>query len=66
MTSPHLQVYDKEYNGRMRKKLGLVTEDPDDAALFAKLFDTMQETHADFTATFQILQNAQLIGFPFL
>jgi len=36
----------------MRAKLGLMTEQPDDAALIQSLLDVMKETGADFTNTF--------------
>ena len=56
------QVYEKEYNQLMRRKLGLLTESSDDAELFSKLFATMRETHSDFTTTFLLLQSFDLIG----
>lgn len=37
----------------MRKKLGLFTEEPDDAALAQDLLNWMQQTRADYTNTFR-------------
>lgn len=37
----------------MRKKLGLFTEEPDDAALVQDLLNWMQQTRADYTNTFR-------------
>ena len=59
------QVYEKEYNQLMCRKLGLLTESSDDAELFSKLFATMRETHSDFTTTFLLLQSFDLIGTEF-
>merc|ERR1712176_697113 len=56
------QVYEKEYHTLMRKKLGLLTPDSNDADLFSKLFETMRETHSDFTTTFLLLQSADFLG----
>ena len=50
----------------MRKKLGLLTENSSDADLFSKLFETMRETHSDFTTTFLLLQSAGVLGMEFL
>lgn len=55
------QVYDREYNTLMRKKLGLLNENSSDADLFSKLFETMRETHSDFTTTFLLLQSADFL-----
>ncbi|OAI56574.1 hypothetical protein AYO49_04050 [Verrucomicrobiaceae bacterium SCGC AG-212-N21] len=42
----------------MRSKLGLFTEESDDAALVQSLLDWMQRTKADFTNTFRSLSGA--------
>jgi len=54
------EVFEKEYNKLMRRKLGLLSPGPNDKELFSKLFTTMRETHSDFTTTFLLLQNADL------
>ena len=56
------QVYDKEYQNLMRRKLGLLSQNSSDADLFSKLFKTMQETHSDFTTTFLLLQSTDFLG----
>jgi uncharacterized protein YdiU (UPF0061 family) len=43
----------------MRAKLGLFTEESDDAALVQSLLDWMQRTKADFTNTFRDLSRAE-------
>lgn len=55
------QVYEREYSTLMRKKLGLLTENSSDADLFSKLFETMRDTHSDFTTTFLLLQSAGVL-----
>lgn len=44
----------------MRAKLGLMSEDPEDASLIQDLLDGMKETGADFTNTFADLTNERL------
>ena len=56
------QVYETAYNKLMRRKLGLLSESPEDGNLFTKLFETMQQTHSDFTNTFLLLQNSPFLG----
>lgn len=41
----------------MRAKLGLLTEEPEDAVLIQDLLNGMQEAEADFTNTFVVLTN---------
>lgn len=41
--------YETAYMGRMRAKLGLSTEDPEDASLISDWFDALQSAGADFT-----------------
>ncbi len=44
--------YDQAFQQGMCKKLGLADSQPEDAALSADLFDTMQKQQSDFTHTF--------------
>ncbi|MBT2582149.1 protein adenylyltransferase SelO [Planococcus sp. ISL-109] len=46
----------KDYFGKgMREKLGLFTEQPEDAQLIDELLQLMQDQHADYTNTFRAL-----------
>ncbi|KAB8041605.1 protein adenylyltransferase SelO [Janthinobacterium aquaticum] len=47
-------------NAQLRAKLGLLTEQPDDPALFDAMFGLMQANHVDFTQFFRALGNLQL------
>ena len=47
--------YETHWNSGMRRKLGLVEQRDDDGELFAGLFDAMETTGADLTATFRSL-----------
>ena len=49
--------FGRHYRAGARAKLGLATEEPGDADLFASVLAWMHETHADFTATFADLPN---------
>jgi uncharacterized protein YdiU (UPF0061 family) len=51
-------IYENYYLAGMRKKIGLATAQPDDAALVAALLDVMQAQGADFTNTFRSLCDA--------
>ena len=44
--------------GRMRRKLGLMTDDDGDQALAEELLERMEQNQADFTLTFRYLANA--------
>lgn len=46
----------------MRRKLGLINEEPEDAALIEALLGWMQSTRADFTNTFALLTTTQAGG----
>lgn len=48
-------VFKRAYMAKMRKKLGMVKELPEDEALVEALFETMEATGADFTNTFRRL-----------
>jgi len=47
--------FERYWQAGMRQKLGLVSEQPDDAGLIAALFTLMQEHAADYTNTFRLL-----------
>lgn len=47
--------YNQHYLEKMRKKLGLFTNKPDDEKLIKELFDVMYETGVDFTNSFRKL-----------
>ncbi|GIY87104.1 protein adenylyltransferase SelO, mitochondrial [Caerostris darwini] len=51
-----LEIYEEEfktaYQNQMRKKLGLMTTQPEDENFIQELFDTMEKSGADFTNTF--------------
>ncbi|VDP76635.1 unnamed protein product [Echinostoma caproni] len=56
LDSTYTQTYLKVYLQQMRKKLGLFASDvSEDDLLFKSLFDTMEQTGADFTNTFLAL-----------
>jgi len=59
-----LDVYQPEFAGKMdqllHEKLGLVTQQEGDAALFDAMFALMQENHVDFTLFFRRLGDLQL------
>ena len=50
--------FEQHWLSGMRSKLGLFTDEPDDAALVADLLDWMQRGEADFTNTFRTLSDA--------
>ncbi|MDB6173160.1 MAG: hypothetical protein JWL59_2471 [Chthoniobacteraceae bacterium] len=49
--------YEAHWLSGMRRKLGLLTEEPGDAALIKTLLEWMQKSKADFTNTFASLSN---------
>jgi uncharacterized protein YdiU (UPF0061 family) len=53
-----LPEYQARYLERMRRKLGLATDEPGDAELLAALLAAMRAGHADFTLTFHHLADA--------
>jgi uncharacterized protein YdiU (UPF0061 family) len=50
--------FEQHWLSGMRSKLGLFTDEPDDAALVADLLDWMRRGEADFTNTFRMLSDA--------
>jgi uncharacterized protein YdiU (UPF0061 family) len=48
-------AFEEHWQGAMRRKLGLFTEEEGDAALVQGLLDAMQRAEADFTVTFRRL-----------
>ena len=55
--------YEAQFQSLLRAKLGLVRDDPDDAALVQRLLDLMEAQGADWTLTFRRLSDA-LRGAP--
>jgi uncharacterized protein YdiU (UPF0061 family) len=51
-------VFEAAYFGGLRRKLGLASERPEDAALTQDLLDIMAANGADFTLTFRLLCDA--------
>lgn len=51
-------AFDRAYQGGLRRKLGLATERPGDAALAEELLQAMTANGADFTLTFRGLSEA--------
>jgi len=47
--------FERRWRDGMRRKLGLVNEQPDDASLIHSLLELMQEHAADYTNTFRLL-----------
>jgi uncharacterized protein YdiU (UPF0061 family) len=52
---PFIAHYTSQYQGRLRAKFGLATQQDGDEALMQRLFGLMQAAHADFTLTFRRL-----------
>jgi len=57
-------LFQRHWLSRMRAKLGLGTEQPDDAALVGELLRWMQEAGADYTNSFRALAEHKLDGEP--
>jgi uncharacterized protein YdiU (UPF0061 family) len=61
LSQPSLTLFNSTYQTararRLRQKLGLAEERPEDAALFESLFDTMKATSVDFTGLFRLLSD---------
>jgi uncharacterized protein YdiU (UPF0061 family) len=55
-------VYERHWLNGMRAKLGLMTEQPDDAELVKELLEWMHATTADFTNTFRDLTSDELLA----
>lgn len=56
------KVYERHWLAGMRAKLGLTTEQPDDAELVKGLLDWMHTAKADFTNTFRDLASDELLA----
>ncbi len=44
----------------MKKKLGLITDEPEDAVLIKELLDVMEKNKLDYTNTFRDLMNENI------
>lgn len=51
--APYKARYGKQFVARMRAKLGLASEQPNDTALIDRLLHLMSDSRADFTLTFR-------------
>lgn len=49
------EIFEKAWTAQKRRKLGLVAERPEDAALFDELLDMMQQSQTDFSVFFRQL-----------
>jgi len=47
--------YEKKFHEMMKKKLGLITDEPEDAVLIKELLDVMEKNKLDYTNTFRDL-----------
>jgi uncharacterized protein YdiU (UPF0061 family) len=56
----YVDAYGEQFDALMHAKLGLVTEQESDRALFDALFKLMQENHVDFTLFFRRLGGLHL------
>ena len=54
------EKYEKKFHEMMKKKLGLVTDEPEDAVLIKELLDTMEKNKLDYTNTFKDLMNENI------
>jgi len=52
---PYQSRYAAQFGAKMRQKLGLQREEPDDASLIDRLLQLMHDNRADFTLTFRRL-----------
>ena len=57
--SDFVPLFNHAYEQGMRRKIGLTTEQEDDAALLQDLTSLMRASHADFTLTFRYLDQAK-------
>ena len=51
------EKYEKKFHEMMKKKLGLITDESEDADLIKELLDTMEKNKLDYTNTFRELMN---------
>ena len=54
------EKYEKKFHEMMKKKLGFVTDEPEDGVLVKELLDTMEKNKLDYTNTFRDLMNENI------
>ena len=54
------EKYEKKFHEMMKKKLGLITDEPEDAVLIKELLDAMEKNKLDYTNTFRELMNENI------
>ena len=54
------EKYDKKFHEMMKKKLGFIIDEPQDAGLIKELLDTMEKNKLDYTNTFRDLMNENI------
>jgi len=54
------QKYEKKFHEMMKKKLGFITDEPQDADLIKELLDIMEKNKLDYTNTFRDLMNENI------
>ena len=54
------EKYDKKFHEMMKKKLGFIIDEPQDAGLIQELLDTMEKNKLDYTNTFRDLMNENI------
>jgi uncharacterized protein YdiU (UPF0061 family) len=54
------EKYEKKFHEMMKKKLGLITDEPEDAVIIKELLDTMEKNKLDYTNTFRELMNENI------
>lgn len=52
--------YEKKFHEMMKKKLGFIIDEPQDAGLIQELLDTMEKNKLDYTNTFRDLMNENI------
>ena len=56
------EKYEKKFHEMMKKKLGFITDEPEDTVLIKELLDTMEKNKLDYTNTFRELMNENIIN----
>jgi serine/tyrosine/threonine adenylyltransferase len=54
------EKYEKKFHEMMKKKLGLITDETEDAVLIKELLDVMEKKNLDYTNTFRELMNENI------
>ena len=54
------EKYEKKFHEMMKKKLGLITDETEDAVLIKELLDAMEKNKLDYTNTFRELMNENI------